>query len=128
MRVTIARSPADPDWVTAACLSIAAFASLKLLAEASGFLILRAPDHSPEKGSALLLRGALWPQTITRFTTGLLGGVAIPILLANSAHAAPLKASWVAASFALILVAELAERNLFFRAVDRPSMPGSPAS
>ena len=52
----------------------------------------------------------------------LLGGILLPFMVA-SGHA-PLRLAWPALAFALL--GELAERYLFFRAVDAPKMPGQP--
>jgi len=46
----------------------------------------------------------------------------LPFLVAVGA--APLAAAWPALGFSLL--GELAERYLFFRAVDAPKMPGQP--
>ncbi|MBK9992309.1 MAG: dimethyl sulfoxide reductase anchor subunit [Verrucomicrobia bacterium] len=65
--------------------------------------------------SARLQRGPLLPVLVTRFT---LGAGALIALLTNQSTAA----------FALFAAGEIAERTLFFKAVDSPKMPGHPVS
>ncbi|MDY7106947.1 MAG: DmsC/YnfH family molybdoenzyme membrane anchor subunit [Actinomycetota bacterium] len=80
--------------------------------------------------AARLLRGPLAGVTMVRFHAALVGGIALPLLLvAVSADEVPsIGAARVAATLALVLVvvAELAGRELFFRAQTAPRMPGTP--
>lgn len=73
-------------------------------------------------GSAFLLRGPLGISSRFRFFCGICGGLLLPVLsfLAEPGAALP----WVA--FTLCLAGELLERVLFFKAVVRWKMPGSP--
>ncbi|HEX2861884.1 MAG TPA: DmsC/YnfH family molybdoenzyme membrane anchor subunit [Lacunisphaera sp.] len=79
---------------------------------------------SPARQTARLLTGPLQGANALRVTAALLGGILLPLALALGA--APLAAAWPA--LALCLLGELAERYLFFRAVDAPKMPGQPGS
>ena len=77
------------------------------------------------KQSALLQRTVLRRATVTRFVCGALGGIVLPGALMFSAQLNPAFLSVVAlTSFALCLLGELLERNLFFTAVVAPKMPG----
>jgi DMSO reductase anchor subunit len=78
--------------------------------------------HSPARQTARLLAGPLREANQLRVVAALLGGILLPLLLALGEL--PAAASW--AALALCLASELAERWLFFRAVDAPRMPGQP--
>jgi Fe-S-cluster-containing dehydrogenase component/DMSO reductase anchor subunit len=79
---------------------------------------------TPERQTALLLEGILRPVNEFRILVAILGGVLIPLALAL--ELAPTGLAWSA--LALCLAGELAERYLFFRAVDAPKMPGLPSA
>jgi DMSO reductase anchor subunit len=82
-----------------------------------------ADDHTPlapALKTARLLAGPLRREFILRVACGLLGGVALPVAIATGA--APARAAWPA--LGLVILGELAERYLFFRAVVAPKMPG----
>ena len=79
---------------------------------------------TPERQTARLLAGPLRLVFGARVLLALGGGVALPFAI--SVHAVPSAAAWLA--LALVLVGELAERYLFFRAVDAPKMPGVPSA
>ncbi len=74
--------------------------------------------------TARLLAGPLRQVNGLRLAAGVLGGVLLPLLVATGSLPAP--AAWVA--LACVILGELTERYLFFRAVDAPKMPGVPAS
>jgi len=76
--------------------------------------------------SARLLRGPLLGATLTRYALGL-AGVLVTYYITNSPRV-PLSLSVHGAIVALLLAGELAERYLFFRAVDAPKMPGMPSA
>lgn len=78
--------------------------------------------HPPARQTALLLAGPLRPANELRVIAALLGGILLPLLFALGA--VPAAAAWPALGLALL--GELAERFLFFRAVDAPKMPGVP--
>lgn len=98
---------------------------LKLAFEARALAPLQQEDdgrHSPARQTARLLVGPLRGANELRVFSALIGGVLLPFTVAVGA--APVQAAWVA--LALIVGGELAERYLFFRAVDAPKMPGLP--
>ena len=97
---------------------------LKLLIDGLAFVSLRDTEFTPAKRSAILLSGELRPVTVLRFVAGLVGTVVLPLFLVFGApHAGTLLVlSIIALGFAV--VAELAERYLFFTAVVRHKMPG----
>ncbi len=107
-------------------LFLAAATIAKLVFEARALSPLReSPDASltPARKSALLLAGPLSTANSLRTLAALVGGVALPLALAFDL--APAAAAWPALT--LTLLGELAERYLFFRAVDAPKMPGLPS-
>ncbi|MEX0744296.1 MAG: hypothetical protein WD118_01730, partial [Phycisphaeraceae bacterium] len=75
-----------------------------------------------------LLIGPLGRVTFARVLTGLAGGVALPLLMmqsaADPATAPPAFLTLLGIAFALMLVGELLERYLFFSAVTALKMPG----
>ena len=108
-------------------LLLAAATIAKLAFEARTLAPLReSPDAplTPARKSALLLAGPLATANSLRALVALLGGVALPLALALDL--APAVAAWPALAFTLL--GELAERYLFFRAVDAPKMPGLPSA
>lgn len=104
-----------------------AFATtLKLAYETSIFFHLFDKQQGDLKRSALLMFRELRGLTMTRYGLGLLGGVALPLLLlrlpAEPTSAWPLVLSLVV--LATSLAGELCERTLFFMAMSAPRMPG----
>jgi Fe-S-cluster-containing dehydrogenase component/DMSO reductase anchor subunit len=98
---------------------------LKLAFEARALAPLREEDdglNSPARQTARLLAGPLRAANAWRVGAALAGGVLLPLAIALGA--APFTAAWPA--LACCLGGELAERYLFFRAVDAPKMPGQP--
>jgi DMSO reductase anchor subunit len=105
-------------------VALAAVSAVKLAFEARTFRCLGEEVFTPARKTALLLAGPLRRLTAVRYVCGALGGLLIPLLALGSGGAG----SWPASiGVGLIAVAELAERALFFRAVDAPKMPGGPA-
>ncbi len=106
----------------------------KLLLEVSIFSHLRNAQHTPRKRTALLLRGELSMSTLRRFFFGIVGGVALPLLLLGEPSIAPdnyhpLFVGMVTLlMLGLLTVGELHERYLFFAASVAPKMPGAPAA
>lgn len=97
---------------------------LKLAFEARALAPIKEADdgrHSPARQTARLLTGPLRPANELRVLAAMLGGILLPFTIA--AGAAPAVAAWPALGLALL--GELAERYLFFRAVDAPKMPGT---
>ena len=103
---------------------ISAIAIAKCAHELLIFRNLSGANEDPLARSARLMAGALRMATSIRFTALILGGVVLPQL----AFAQKLVSPWIAPSiFILLLLAELTERSLFFRAVAQPKMPGGMA-
>ena len=98
---------------------------LKLAFETKALAALAAEDDGmspPARQTALLLTGPLRPANELRVFAAMLGGILLPFTVASGA--APPWVAWPALGF--VLLGELAERYLFFRAVDAPKMPGQP--
>ncbi|MEX0745187.1 MAG: hypothetical protein WD118_06260, partial [Phycisphaeraceae bacterium] len=118
-------------WGRPVALLLAGATLLKLAWETRILLALRDAEQTLLKRSARLLLGPLGRVTFTRTLTGLAGGVALPLLLIQSAAAPAADAAAPPAflvllliAFALTLVGELLERYLFFSAVVAMKMPG----
>jgi formate dehydrogenase iron-sulfur subunit len=104
--------------------AITFFAIAKLASEIIIFKKLSAPNDDPLARSARLMITALKPLTTFRFATLLGGGV----ILAQFAFTREMAPAWIAPTiFPTLLLSELAERSLFFRAVAQPKMPGGVA-
>ena len=98
---------------------------LKLAFEAGALAALKEMDDgavSPARQTARLLTGPLRPVNELRALAALLGGILLPFMVASGS--VPPWAAWPALGG--VLLGELAERYLFFRAVDAPKMPGQP--
>jgi formate dehydrogenase iron-sulfur subunit len=106
---------------------LAVVAGAKLLWELTIFLHLGDKQLSSLKRTALLLKGELAREAGARLLLGVVGGVALPLLLADLClHRGSQTAVVVAAllGFVASVAAELIERMLFFRAASPPRMPG----
>ncbi len=98
---------------------------LKLAFEAGALAPLRDGSDqppSPARQTALLLTGPLRSANELRGAAAIFGGILLPFMVASGS--VPVVAAWPALGLALL--GELAERYLFFRAVDAPKMPGQP--
>ncbi|MEZ4267499.1 MAG: DmsC/YnfH family molybdoenzyme membrane anchor subunit [Myxococcota bacterium] len=119
-----ASASAGPALATA----LAVTSALKLAWEASLLRHVRDRQHGPRRRTATLLLGELHRVTGARFLCGFAGGVALPSLYAavhDGPAVGPAFLTVVAvATVALCLIAELAERHLFFVAASAPAMPG----
>lgn len=111
------------------CLMVSSL--VKLFFEASVFLHLRDRQVTPLKRSALLMTDDLARVTQLRFGLGILGGLLLPATLflaetkaSHSVTAGSPSLVVISLMFAALVVAELAERYLFFTAVVAPKMPG----
>jgi formate dehydrogenase iron-sulfur subunit len=105
--------------------ALAAATFLKLAFEARALTPLNElwdGTTSPARQTARLLTGPLQNTNALRVAAAVLGGILLPAGIALGS--VPLLAAWPA--LALCLGGELAERYLFFRAVDAPKMPGQP--
>ena len=89
---------------------------LKAAVEASQLLASRQTEYGPAKKSALLMLKPL--KQITLLRVGLLLAGVCALMLS------PLSIAWSVLAFGLLLVSELIERVLFFKAVAAPKMPG----
>ncbi len=103
---------------------IAIFASAaKIMAEGRSLSSARGTGWSPEKRSALLQLGPLRKVLSFRLLAGAAGMTAIALGTWATSCAAV-----CGAGFVCLIIGELAERALFFRAVDAPKMPGGVAA
>lgn len=105
------------------------FVIAKLCIEVSLLTNLASYQYTPQRHAARLMTGDLRRITIVRFGLGLAGGVLIPILfliepVAGDVSDLPLAMLTIA--FAMLLVAELMERYLFFATSVARRMPGAP--
>jgi formate dehydrogenase iron-sulfur subunit len=101
-------------------IALIAVFTIKLVLEATQLRAARQSEMTPAKKSALLMLKPLKPITISRYSFGVMGmfsfaAVALGIL--------PVALS--ALGFGLLLIGELLERVLFFKAVAAPKMPGA---
>jgi formate dehydrogenase iron-sulfur subunit len=106
-----------------------ALTAFKLLGEATVLLHLFDRKLGDLKRTALLLRGQLVKQFAARLGLGALGGLLLPLLL-TSAQAQLSNAGqlvFLTLSALLLLLGELLERMLFFKALSAPKMPGAVA-
>jgi formate dehydrogenase iron-sulfur subunit len=101
-------------------LAAATIAKLVLEARALDPLNGDRDTLTPELKTARLLTGPLRSTNELRVAAAVFGGVVVPLLIATSP--APGVLAWVA--LPCMLLGELAERYLFFRAVVAPKMPG----
>ncbi len=106
-----------------------ALTSLKLVGEATVLLHVYDRKLGELKRTALLLRGQLLKELTARLGLGAVGGVLLPLLLSASLDqlGAAGRISFLAASAVLLLLGELIERMLFFKALSAPKMPGAVA-
>ncbi len=108
------------------------FTSVRFLGTAAIAALL--PIHPPAAIAALLLKlgveiyQALGPGTSARIQRGPLRSLLVFRLLLAASSVAALLAHQTVAAFALFAAGEIAERVLFFKAVDAPKMPGHPVS
>jgi DMSO reductase anchor subunit len=111
------------------CWLLMALTGFKLLGEATVLLHLYDRKLGELKRTALLLRGQLAKQFVVRLAAGALGGILLPLLLLGSmAQLSGVgQLGFLAASFSAVLLGELLERMLFFKALSAPKMPGAVA-
>jgi Fe-S-cluster-containing dehydrogenase component/DMSO reductase anchor subunit len=114
------RSSAAALVATLARVLVAASA-LKACGELVFFRHLRDKRYTDAKRTATLMTGDLARHTAARFAALVLGGVLLPLGCISPTPAV----ACAAASFALLVVAELLERALFFAAASSPGMPGA---
>ncbi len=126
----IATAQPLPNIIAAVCALLVVTTIVKLAWEFSVLAHRKDIELSPVKRTALILMGKLKQSTIMRFAFGICGGLFCPgILLAF--HVAKIIQSpsllmLIVAGLGLgfLLLGELLERYLYFRAVVAPKMPG----
>ena len=104
-----------------------ALTGFKLLGEATVLLHLFDRKLGDLKRTALLLRGQLVQLFSARLGLGALGGVLLPLLLTSSMSQLSNTGQliFLVLSASLLLLGELLERMLFFKALSAPKMPGA---
>jgi len=112
------------------CWALSAAALTKLIVDASVMANLYDKQLTELKRTAMLLRGELKKVAALRAAVGLVFGVLLPLVLAEQLRdtpaVGPLSAVLVlSASFLGLLVGEMVERALFFKASSAPKMPGA---
>jgi DMSO reductase anchor subunit len=112
-------TPGSPRWL-GFTLALATIAKLAFEARALNAINDSPDEVTPQRKTAQLLAGPLRLVNETRLFAAALGGVILPLTVALGL--APAALAWPALLFSL--GGELAERALFFRAVDAPKMPG----
>ncbi len=111
------------------CWLLMALSGFKLLGEATVLFHLYDRKLGELKRTALLLRGQLAKHFVVRLAAGALGGILLPLLLVGSTATMSAfgQLVFLAASFGSLLLGELLERMLFFKALSAPKMPGAVA-
>jgi Fe-S-cluster-containing dehydrogenase component/DMSO reductase anchor subunit len=114
---------------------LVAASAVKLAVESLVLFHLRDREQTALKRTALLLTGELAPVFLKRVAFGLVGGVALPlVLIGEGTIAGPggfrpmFECVIVGLTLMLTLLGELLERYLFFTAAVAPKMPGAVAS
>lgn len=100
-------------------IGLSVFFLLKLGLEATQLGAFSKEGMPPEKKSALLMLQPLGNWTAVRYASGFVGLACFAALLAESAHPA-----LGGIGFIFLIIGELLERTLFFKAVTAPKMPG----
>jgi formate dehydrogenase iron-sulfur subunit len=111
------------------CWLLIALCGFKLVGEATVLFHLYDRKLGELKRTAMLLRGQLAKHFAARLATGGLGGVLLPLLLLGSMNqlGAIGQLVFLGLSFGTLLLGELLERMLFFKALSAPKMPGAVA-
>lgn len=113
-------------WLTVAAPGLAIATGVKLLGESLVFTHLKDQSVGGLQYAAALMAGELRSVTFARGACALLGGVALPLIAMSAPATVPLAAQSVLALLALafVLAGELAERLLFFAAMNSPHKSG----
>jgi Fe-S-cluster-containing dehydrogenase component/DMSO reductase anchor subunit len=120
-----AASQGELDRVSHALLwLVLSVTALKLSFEAGGLRHIGERRYSVLKRMALLMLGELRGATAVRFGFGIAGGVVLPVLLISESIRGANVTVAAALSLTCLLLSELAERYLFFRAAPGSRMPG----
>jgi Fe-S-cluster-containing dehydrogenase component/DMSO reductase anchor subunit len=111
------------------CWLLMLLSGFKLLGEATVLLHLYDRKLGELKRTAMLLRGQLAKHFIVRFAAGAVGGLLLPLLLVGSMSHLSVTGQliFLATSFGALLLGEVLERMLFFKALSAPKMPGAVA-
>jgi len=104
---------------------VLAGASVKLALELHALQLVRDVRSSTPKRMAIVMLGELRGWTFTRLTTLLLGGVGWPALMLAGWLPSSAWQGFATLGLVLLLVSELCERYLFFRAAPASRMPGA---
>jgi Fe-S-cluster-containing dehydrogenase component/DMSO reductase anchor subunit len=100
---------------------LVAASALKACGELVFLRHLRDKRYTEAKRTASLMTGDLARHTVARFAALAAGGLLLPLGCISPVP----QVAFAAASFALIVLAELLERALFFAAASSPGMPGA---
>jgi Fe-S-cluster-containing dehydrogenase component/DMSO reductase anchor subunit len=106
------------------CVLVLVVTALKLALDAAVLRHRRDPRHSVLKRMAVVMLGDLRAATTLRLACAFAGGCLAPLVLAVVGYGGPFVVPGTALMLLLLLVAELAERYLFFRAAPPSRMPG----
>jgi Fe-S-cluster-containing dehydrogenase component/DMSO reductase anchor subunit len=98
--------------------------AVKLAFEASGLRHARDARLSVMKRMATVMLADLRTATTTRFAAALAGGLILPLVLFHSGLPSAAVTAFTAFMLVLLIVGELAERYMFFRAAPASRMPG----
>jgi formate dehydrogenase iron-sulfur subunit len=116
------------SWVTALAALTSSAMGLKVVLELSVFLHTRDKVNSSLKRTAILHLDSMGDLCAARFACAAVGGVIVPWALVHAVLNEMMSYGSLAllagAGFVLVLVGELSERYLFFRAVVALKMPG----
>ena len=93
---------------------------VKFVLESTQLRAAGQPEMTPAKKSALLMLNPLKPVTIARYSFGVLGVLSFSVVALGGF---PVALSII--GFGCLLIGELLERVLFFKAVAAPKMPGA---
>ena len=112
------------------CWALSAASLTKLIVDGSVMAHLYDKQLTELKRTAMLLRGELQPVAVLRALAALVFGVALPLLLAEQLRGTSevgglITVVVLSASFLGLLVGEMIERALFFKASSAPKMPGA---
>jgi DMSO reductase anchor subunit len=112
------------------CWALSAATITKLFVDGSVMANLYDKQLTELKRTAMLLRGELKKVAALRVSAALVSGVLLPLVLAEQLRGTPAVGPLVtvvvlSASFLGLLIGEMVERALFFKASSAPKMPGA---
>jgi Fe-S-cluster-containing dehydrogenase component/DMSO reductase anchor subunit len=109
---------------SSSCFVVFAATAVKLALDAALLRHRRDPRHSVLKRMAVVMLGDLRSMTIVRWACAVVGGGLVPVALVLAGFDGRLVAPATVLMLASLLVSEIAERYLFFRAAPSSRMPG----